>query len=55
VKLRIEADGSASEGTLNKNSTESHPLRKGYKVYVDGTLFLTADESDGGKTYVVCK
>ncbi len=55
VKLRIEANGSASEGTLYKKSTESHPLREGYKVYVDGKLFLTASESDGGKTYVVCK
>ena len=55
VKRRIEDSGSASEGTLYKKSTQSHSLRKGYKVYVDGKLFLEAAESDGGKTYVVCK
>lgn len=54
VKLRIEAFGSASEGTLYKNSSESHPVQAGYKIYVDGKFFREMKSEDAGKTFVVC-
>lgn len=54
VKLRIEAFGSASEGTLNKNSYETKPVQPGYKIYVDGQFFRKMEDGDGGKTFVVC-
>jgi hypothetical protein len=55
VKLRIEAFGSASEGTLYKKSYESHPGQAGYKIYVDGKFFREMKEEDAGKTFVVCE
>lgn len=55
VKLRIEAFGSASEGTLYKKSYESHPVQAGYKIYVDGKFFREMKEEDAGKTFVVCE
>lgn len=55
VKLRIEASGSASEGTLYKNATETKPVQPGYKIYVDGKFFRKMEDGDSGKTFVVCE
>lgn len=54
VKLRIEAFGSASEGSLYKSSTETKPVQAGYKIYVDGEFFRKMEDGDAGKTFVVC-
>jgi hypothetical protein len=54
VKLRIEAFGSASEGTLYKGSTEQKPVQAGYKIYVNGEFFRKMEDADAGKTFVVC-
>jgi hypothetical protein len=55
VKLRIVAFGSASETTVYKNSSESHPVQPGYKLYVDGDFFSEIKPADKGNTMVICK
>ena len=55
VTLKIQADGSASSGTLYAGKSERKSVKAGYKVYVNDRLVVEISDSHSGRTVVVCE